>query len=147
MKIDKATLVSDFTGRIKMYCERKEIVNIDILDEEWEIFFETLYEALELKGMVDNYYSVIWSIISDALNKPISSLNNWYPLYVIQNNKIIVTPYRTNQVITMNRLLESLDILKKYNFRKSEIAVLYNTIMNKYNLGEVIDIKELRKKR
>lgn len=147
MKIDELNANGNITDKIKLYCEKNGIYNVDIIDEEWELLFETLYEALELKGLLGYYHKILWTIITDAFTKSTLELNNCYPLYLIENNKIIITPYKTNQTITINRIIDSLDILRKYRFRKSEIAVISNQIKEQILPGEITDIKEFTKKK
>ena len=145
MKINELNGNGNITDKIKLYCEKNGIFNVDIIDEEWKVFFETLYEALELKGLLGYYHKILWTIINDAFMKSTIELDNCYPLYIIENNKIIVTHYKTNQTITISRIIDSLDILRKYRFRKSEIAVISNHIKEQILPGEITEIKEFVK--
>ena len=145
MKINELNGNGNITDKIKLYCEKNGIFNVDIIDEEWKVFFETLYEALELKGLLGYYHKILWTIITDAFMKSTIELDNCYPLYIIENNKIIVTHYKTNQTITISRIIDSLDILRKYRFRKSEIAIIGKQIKNQILPGEITEIKEFVK--
>ena len=147
MKIDELNVNGNITEKIKLYCEKNGFFNVDIIDEEWEVLFEILYEALELKNLLDYYHKILWTIITDAFTKSSSELDNCYPLYIIENNKIVITPYKTNKTITISRIIDSLDILRKYRFRKSEIAIISNQIKEQILPGEITDIKELVKRR
>ena len=145
MKINELNGNGNITEKIKLYCEKNGIFNVDIIDEEWKVLFETLYEALELKGLQGYYHKIVWTIITDAFTKSTVELDNCYPLYIIEKNKIIITPYKTNQTITISRIIDSLDILRKYRFRKSEIVVISNHIKEQILPGEITEIKEFVK--
>lgn len=147
MNLDKIEVVNNIRNSIKHYCQKREILNIYILDEEWKIFGDELYEALEDKGLLNNYYHIVWEIFTDAFYESYTFLANSYPLYIIEGNKIVNTACKTNQMITISRLLDSLDILRKYHFRKYEIKDIYDSILEKCHLGEVIEFRELVKKR
>lgn len=146
MENEKSKVINNIMNDISIYCSKDKSLKIDILDYEWEIFFNIIYESLENKKETKDYYSILWAIICDTFNRKSLDLVNRYPLYLIERGKLIKKNYITNKFITINSLLKSLRLLELYKFKKDEIMNLSSEIQQECLLGEVIDVKEYIKR-
>ena len=148
MKTERARVINNIMIGIKRILEKRTLLKIDISEFEWEVFLNNIYEYLEMNDLSSQYSGLLWSIVNESLSYRFYQFDVHYPLYLIKNNKIFKTGYRTNDSITINSLLEAfIRISKKYNIPKNDVEEVCIDIKENCSLGEVTIIKRFSKER
>lgn len=144
MNDNKNRAIKLIMENIYKYMKTTNSFKINILPNEWEVFFEVLYEYAVLKQLEEEYFNILNIIIDNALFKHKYNNDHKFSIYLIRHDRY--KRYTTNNYFTIDNLLDSLRTLHTFKFRNSEIEEICKEIRMLSLQGELVDIKTLIKK-
>jgi len=103
-------------------------VRFDILDSEWDAFTSCIYEIINLRNKKDIYDNVITSIIRESLME----------IYSLRHSKSNFNLYN---------LLKMLYVLKDYDIKESDIALIQSYIKELTSWGDVTEFNNFISKK
>lgn len=126
----KDDVISKIMYELEAYCLGLNLPSMEISNNEWQIYFDTLYDAFSQKGVTDDYYNAVSRLCRITLS---NSLVN------------------KSKYISIKDFIDSVEYLdKKFSFfdislSKGEVTALQNMLNEKINSVITLNISKKSK--
>lgn len=127
----KDDVINKIMYELDAYCLGLNLPPMEISNNEWQIYFDTLYDAFSQNGAADHYYNAVSRLCRITLS---NSLVN------------------KSEYISIKDFIDSVEYLdKKFSFfdislSKSEVTALQNMLNEKINSEKIITLNISKKK-
>ena len=127
----KDDVINKIMYELDAYCLGLNLPPMEISNNEWQIYFDTLYDAFSQNGVTDDYYNAVSRLCRITLS---NSLVN------------------KSEYISIKDFIDSVEYLdKKFSFfdislSKGEVTALQNMLNEKINSEKIITLNIIKKK-
>lgn len=127
----KDDVINKIMYELDAYCLGLNLPLMEISNNEWQIYFDTLYDAFSQKGATDDYYNAVSRLCRITLS---NSLVN------------------KSEYISIRDFIDSVEYLdRKFSFfdislSKGEVTALQNMLNEKINSEKIITLNISKKK-